>query len=179
MAAEAARVLEYFDYDYFGTAAPARAPYVEPLFEPEVIPAPQEQTGYREKTKTVAVPSAPTVSLFAVFGTVLAGILLLFVVLAQISYNEIANETVRLNKQFLELQEQGRKLEIAFESVVDMKEVERYARDTLGMSRPGADQVAIIQSIPVDRAMIIDSEDEKGVLSGLGTFLSSLLDYFR
>jgi hypothetical protein len=104
---------------------------------------------------------------------------MLFVVLAQISYNEIASETVRLNAQLTELKEQERKLEISFESVIDIKEVERYARDTLGMSRPDADQVAIIQSIPIDRAVIIDSEGEEGILSGLGSFLSSLLDYFR
>jgi len=101
------------------------------------------------------------------------------VVLAQISYNEIANETVRLNAQYEALTEQQRRLEITFESVIDMKEVERYARDVLGMSRPETDVVAIVYVAPNDRVEVLGGASEEGTLRGLGAFLSSLLDHFR
>ena len=179
MAAEAARVLEYAGSDYYGSAAPAQAPYVGPMARPEDTPATWEQTRQRERAKEADAQSVPTVSMFAVFGTVFAGFLMVFVVLAQISYTEIASETVRLNAQLSELTEQERRLEIEFERAIDMKYVERYARDALGMSRPDADQIAVIRSIPVDSAEIISSGEDDGALSGFGMFISSLLEYFN
>ena len=179
MAAEAARVLGYAGSDYYGTAAPAQAPYVGPVTRPADIPAPWEQTRQRERAKVSAVQSVQGVSMFAVFGTVFAGFLMVFVVLAQISYTEIASETVRLNAQLSELAEQERRLEIEFERAIDMKYVERYARDALGMSRPDADQIAVIRSIPIDSAEIISSGEDVGSLNGFGSFISSLLEYFN
>jgi hypothetical protein len=102
---------------------------------------------------------------------------MVFVVLAQINYNEAASETVRLNNRLRTLTEQQRRLEIAYESVIDIEEVERYAKDVLGMSKPESDQIAIIHSVPGDRAEVIGGSDES-TLSGLGKFLSSLLEYF-
>jgi cell division protein FtsL len=132
----------------------------------------------RSKKAAAAAKNVPTVSLFAVFGTILAAALMVFVVLAQISYNEVTSETVRLNTQLRSLTEQQRRLEITFESVVDMKMVEQYARDVLGMSPPEADQVAIMMSISLDKAEIVRGVEEESRLRGLGSFLSSLLEYF-
>ena len=182
MAAEAARVLDFTGVDYFGSAAPARAPYYEPEIEPEIKP--EQAPGVREHTRTrvrvkEAERRAPGVSLFAVFGTVFAGVLMFFVVLAQISFSGVANETVRLNAQLDELMEQERRLEILFESAIDMKEVERYARDTLGMPKPDADQVIVIRSAPEDIAEILDSGREARPSGGFGSFISSLLEHLR
>ena len=179
MAAEAARVLNYPGSRYYGTAAPARAPYIRPVARPVEIPAPQERIRTGARTKEASAQSAPSVSLFAIFGALLAGVLMVFVMLAQISYNEIAGEAVRLNTQLAALSEQERRLEIQFESVIDMKEIERYARDTLGMSKPDADQVAIVRSMPIDNAEIIANNDEDGLMSDFGSFISSLFKYFR
>ena len=187
MGAEAARVLDYSGSGYYGSAAPAEAPYARPLERPlerpadipADIPAPQERALPKERAKEAAAQAAPAVSLFALFGAVFAGILMILVVLAQISYSEIAGEIVRLNAQMDSLAEQERKLEIEFENAIDMKEVERYARDTLGMSRPDNSQAAIVRSLPVDSAEIIDPGRAEGRLKGLGPFISSLLEYFR
>ena len=178
MAAEAARVLDYTGSGYYGSAAPARAPYMEPLEKPMDIPVPQERTQIKEKAKEAAAQKALSVSPFAVFGAIFVGILMIFTVLAQISFSEIASETVRLNVQFSELTERERRLEIEFESAIDMKEIERYARDVLGMSRPDADQVAVIRSMPTDNAEIMDSGEGANTLSGFGAFISSLMEYF-
>ena len=181
MAAEAARTLEYLDAEYYGSAAPVLEPYPDELPEYQDVPEPREQAIPKPETEadTRGENVMPGVSLFAIFGTVFAGILMIFVMLAQINYNEIAGDIIRLNNQLGELTEQERKLGISFENVIDMKEVERYARDTLGMSKPDMDQVAVIRSTPVDSAEIVRNNDDTNTLSGLGAFLSSLLDYFR
>jgi len=181
MASEAARVLDYTGSAYYGSAAPARAPYpyVEPEVKPADIPVTREQPRTRQRAREAAVRRAPSVSLFAGFGTVFAGILMIFVVLAQINYNEITAEMVRLNTHLEGLMEQERRLEIEFESAIDMKKIEQYARDSLGMSKPDADQIAVIRGMPMDSAEIIDNSDEQGTLSSLGSFISSLLEYFR
>jgi hypothetical protein len=59
-----------------------------------------------------------------------------------------------------------------------MKEVEQYARDVLGMSRPDAHQIIVVNSLPGDRAEVI-GVDERGSLREFGSFISSLIDYFR
>ena len=179
MAAEGARKLDYPVGGYYDSTAPVRAPYTEPEVEPAEAPAPHEQTRPREKTKEAGARNAPTLSLFAVFGTVFACVLMVFVVLAQINFSEIAGETVRLNAQLNELMEQERRLEIEFENAIDMKKIEMYARDTLGMSKPDSDQASVVRSIPIDSAEIINSGGEADALSGFGSFISSLLEYFR
>jgi cell division protein FtsL len=178
MAAEAARVLDFDNDFYFGSAAPAQEVYDAPAAAPEEIPIPRERTIQRQRARAAAAAqSVPGVSLFAVFGAILAATLMVFVVLAQINFNEAASETVRLSNRLRTLTEQQRRLEIAYESVIDIEEVERYAKDVLGMSKPEADQIAIIHSVPSDRAEVIGGSDES-TLSGLGKFLSSLLEYF-
>jgi len=180
MAAEAARSLDYLDEYFYGSAAPARAPVIRPAAPPDEIPGESERAQPRTGIKTaIAAQSIPFVSPFAVFSTVFVAILMVFVILAQISYNEVANETARLNAQFEDLAIQERKLAILFESVIDMKEVERYAYDVLGMSKPDADQVTILQTMSVDKAEILGSGANDSAMNGLGSFFSSLLGYFK
>jgi cell division protein FtsL len=143
------------------------------------MPNPYGQTRARERARAAtAAQRSIGVSLFALFGALFIAVLLVFVMLAHIYYSEAARETVRLSAQLNRLSEQQRVLEISFESVIDMKEVERYARDVLGMSKPDPDQIAIVQSIAPDRAEVIESNEE-GVLHGFGAFISSLVDYLR
>ena len=179
MAAEAARVIDFENEYYFGSTAPAREIFDVPETIPAEIPIPKERTIQRQRERAAAAAkSASGVSLFAIFGSILAAALMVFVVLAQINYNEAAAETVKLNNQLRTLTEQQRRLEITYESVIDIEEVERYARDVLGMSRPQADQIAILQSAPKDMAEIL-GESNESTLNGLGEFLVSLTEYFR
>jgi cell division protein FtsL len=180
MGAEPARVLEFPEDYIHGSAAPAAAGYAEPRARPVEAPMQEELFRQREKARAAAAAqNAPAVSLFAIFGTLFAGFLMIFVVLAQINYNEIAAETVRLNAQFAALTEQQRRLEIEYESAINMKEIEMYARDVLGMSRPAVDQVTVIYTVPGDRAEVIGSGAEEDSLREFGSFISSLLEYLR
>jgi len=178
-----ARALSYYTY---GSAAPTIQAMVEaetrrvqmPRQKPSVA---KERIRQHEKAKAkaeAAEKSAPGISVFAVLGALFVAVLMVFVVLAQINYNETAAESVRLSIHLNELMEKQRALELSFESAVDIKEVERYARDELGMSRPDAGQIIVISSAPRDTAMVINTGEDRGI-QGFGNFLKSLTEYFR
>ena len=121
---------------------------------------------------------AQRVSFPAVAGAIIVAVLMVFVVLAQIYYNEAVSETVRLNAQLGELSERHRSLELAFVSAIDIREVERFARDELGMTRPDAGQMIFLNSTVRDSAVIVETNEESGMQSFL-SFMVSLVGYFR
>jgi len=184
-----ARALSNYNY---GSAAPTIQAMVEAearrmYAPPKRINSTRERTRYTEKPKAapverrkvaVATKAAPKISVFAIFGTVFVSVLMVFVVLAQINFNETAAEAVRLNAHITELNQQHRALELSFERAVDLRTVEHYARDVLGMSRPDVTPAIVINSMPRDTAMVVQVE-ESNDLQRFGYFLLSLIEYFR
>jgi len=166
----------------------APAPTIREMVEAETrrLHAPKEKPSAAkprvrklEKIKAAAnKKTAPGISVFAVLGTLFVAVLMVFVVLAQINFNETAGETARLNAHLSELTEKHRALELMFESAIDIKEVERFARDELGMSRPDTGQILVINTTPRDNAMVVGGNEVRGV-QGFGLFLRSLTEYFR
>lgn len=132
-----------------------------------------------EKENVSAKEKAPSgISVIAVIGTLVVCALMILSILAQINHNEVAIETARLSIEVRELAETHRALSLAFESSINIREVERIARDELGMSRPDASQVITIASRPRDRAFVVHHEYEEDQ-SGFIAFITSLFDYFR
>jgi len=171
-----ARSLSYYNH---GTAAPTIQAMVEAETRRADMPHPEPPVvKKRVKTREKAKKHTQGISVFAVLGTVFVAVLMVFVVLAQINYNETAAESVRLNLHINDLTERYRALELSFESAVEMKEVERFARDELGMSRPDSGQIIIISSTPRDSAIIINNGEDRGI-QGFGNFIKSLTGYFR
>jgi cell division protein FtsL len=174
------RVLSGYNY---GSAASTRDAAAEAGTKRIETP-PAKRAGAKERVRRLEQASAamskkvPGISVFAVFGAIVIAVMMVFVVLAQINYNESASESVKLSTQVRELSEKYRVLELAFESSIDIREVERYARDELGMSRPDASQIIVINTTPRDSATVIHNEDSSGI-QGFGEFLRSLTDYFR
>jgi len=185
-----ARALNYYTH---GSAAPTIQAMVEAetrrIYTPEkeattvkerLRKLEKERSKARAKAAKIskAEKTSPSISVFAILGTLFVAVLMVFVVLAQINFNETAAEAVRLNMHRAELEERYRVLELAFESAVDIKEVERFARDELGMSRPDSEVIIIISSTPRDSAMVINSGESKGI-QGFASFIKSLTEYFR
>ena len=160
--------------DYGGTSAPADAAYAMPAPQtaPQAAPAPAPRAKPAPK-------STYSISAVAIVGALAVFVLMIFLMLAHVYHTGMNTQTVRLNAQLNELTEQQRRLEIDFESAVDMGFIYRYARDVLGMSRPDGDQVFIVQSAPQDRAQVLYAGDDENGLRQFGSFLSSLLEYFR
>jgi len=126
----------------------------------------------------VVAKRVPGISFFASAGALIVSFLMVLVVLAQINYNEAAGESAGTDAQLRELAEKHRTLKLEFERSIDIKEVERFAKDELGMSRPDAAQIILISAEPRDSATAINTEEEDGV-QGFGEFLKSLTEYFK
>jgi hypothetical protein len=176
-----ARVLNPYNYGSMAPTIKAMCDAETRRTQAPEANAPVAKAKTRQNIRTKAFSEAraiPGISVFAVLGSLFVATLMVFVVLAQISFNETAGEAVRLNNQLIVLAERQKALELAFERAIDIKEVERFARDELGMSRPDAGQVIIINTIPRDTATVFDVGEERGI-KGFGTFLRSLTDYFR
>jgi len=126
----------------------------------------------------VVAKKVPGISFFAAIGALIISFLMVLVVLAQINYNEAASESAITDAQLRVLTEKHRTLELAFERSIDIKEVERFAKDELGMSRPDAAQIILISAEPRDRATVINTEEERAT-QGFGEFVKSLTEYFK
>jgi len=175
-----AKALNFYNYN-------STAPSMQAMIDAETkrVALPKQKTSpvkermqKLEKVKAAAIEKVPGISVFAVLGTLFVAVLMVFVVLAQINYNEAAGETVRLNLHMNELKEKHKALELAFERALDIKEVERFARDELGMSRPDAGHMIILSSTPRDNAIIINDREERDGQRFVD-FLRSLINYFR
>lgn len=125
-----------------------------------------------------AQQKAPSVSLFAIVGFFAVASLMIFVMLAQVNYNEILRETARLHTHMDMLTEQHRIMSIAFESAINMDEIERYARDVLGMSKPESAQITVFRFQQPDRVEVITHESDTVWWRELGGYLVFLFDSY-
>ncbi len=156
---------------------PLREP--APSKKPEKKPAakPQSRPTQHQSRKTQRYYS---VSLFAIAGVAVVAALMVFIVLAHVKFNEISAETVTLQTRLAELSEEQRKLQITYEDIFDVNEVEAYATNVLGMTKPTQDQIASISSENYDKAVIVeDSGDGQGAKESMVSFLASLVAYFK
>jgi cell division protein FtsL len=159
----------------------------EPERSPEKKPA--ERQPAKAEPKAVQKPVAMTaqraqksygVSLFAITGFVVVAVMMVFVLLAHVRFNEVTSESVRLQARLDELGVQERKLKIDYENVFDVYAVEQYATNVLGMSKPSESQVGAVQSAVFDKAVIVSAENEEtGESESMVTFLASLVSYFK
>ncbi len=159
----------------------------EPMRKPGAAPVrqPAEKIEPRTVKKPVRNAARQThrangISLFAVTGFIVVAVMMVFVLLANVRYNEIAGETVRLQERFDELTEQERKLKIAYEEAFDVNAVEQYATSVLGMTKPDESQMGTVQTTAPDKAVIVTPEKEDAPISeSMVAFLASLVSYFK
>lgn len=156
-----------------------KAPQTKPVQQPAVKAEPRNIKKPVRKTARQAQKSYG-VSLFAVTGFIVVAVMMVFVLLAYVRYNDISIETVQLQSRLDELTEQERKLMIDYEKAFDVNAVEQYATNVLGMSKPDESQVSVVQTTTSDRAFIVNSEKEEAPVSeSMVTFLASLVSYFK
>ena len=177
-----------YDLSRVGSAMPAPLePEILPVRKPEIRPAvrPVPATAPTATPKTAPRTSHKTqkaygVSLYAAAGFVVAIVLIVFVLLAHVRYTEVTNETVKLQSQLTTLNEQERKLKISYENAFDVNQVEQYATQKLGMSKPSQSQIGTISASAKDKAVVADKQnDSTKANESMGTFLASLVAYFK
>ena len=151
--------------------APVRKPAAKPKAPPETTP---RQHSVQKTHRCYGI------SLFGVAGFAVVAVLMVFVVLAHIKFTEISAETVSLQSQLEELAEEERVLKITYEDIFDVNEVEAYATNVLGMTKPGQDQIATISSENQDKAVVAENVgDDSQAEESMVTFLASLVAYFK
>ncbi len=124
--------------------------------------------------------SVQAVSPVAVIGYAIAAALLVFSLLARVQLTAASDRCVALEASLAQLQEQQTKLLIAYESAINLPEIEDYAMNTLGMQQPRSDQVYYICGSVQDRAVVLGESDETvSFVDRVGDFLSSLSEYFK
>lgn len=155
------------EFDRESEKLPDAKPTKQPTVKADPKPSPKTHKAYG-------------VSLFAVTGFVVVAVMMVFVLLAHVRYNDISSETVRLQARLDELNEQERKLMIEYEKAFDVIAVEQYATNVLGMSKPDESQVSVVQTTAYDKAVVVSQEkDETQGTESMVTFLASLVSYFK
>ncbi len=177
-----------YDLSKVRSAMPAPLePELLPVRKPEIRPAVSPAPRTAPKTTPTATPRTSHksqrsygVSLYAAAGFVVAVVLIVFVLLAHVRYTEVTNDTVKLQSQLTKLNEQERKLKISYENAFDVNQVEQYATQKLGMSKPTESQIGTISATAKDKAVVADGQNNPGkTKENMGTFLASLVAYFK
>lgn len=149
-------------YDLDRWAALPEIPESYPERGPErERPQPREATRTRKRTRAKAKRRARQgVSKFAVLGCLTVGILLLFVVSFHMQLTMLSAEMVQLERQMVSLQEEAAHLAFAHENAFHPVEIERFAREELGMVDAAPGQIINIGStVSGDVAEVLWAEE--------------------
>jgi predicted PurR-regulated permease PerM len=142
-----------------------------------VKPAETHRPAHRTTRK---VQKGYGISLFAVAGFAFVVVMMVFVLLAYVKFNEVTSQSAQLETKLEQLNEEERKLKIAYEDAFDVNEVEAYATNVLGMTKMADSQVATVDSTASDKAVVVGTPQKDGSLgSEVTTFLTSLVAYFK
>jgi len=144
----------------------------EPLRRERVEASPRE----RARTRAMVRPRQ-SISKFGVFGFLLVCVMLLMVVLSHMQLAMISHEMGLLERELGNLREEAIDLQMAHEGAFGYLELERFARDELGMVDAARGQIVFIGSSVGDGAEILRVETES---SGSGlSFLHHLMGLFE
>lgn len=166
-----ANIQDYSKIRYNGSAA------YEIAYEPDYGQQEQSQRDLSPKPKK-AVSTSYGISAFAVVGYLAIAVVLVALLLTYVQYTAIAAETVEYREKIETLSEEQRRLTIQYEKTFDMNEIEAYAKGTLGMDAPRADQLSQVALNASDKAVVYGQEYGDTFLGGVAMAASSVMEYF-
>ena len=144
----------------------------KPPVLPEERPEPQ-----RKKAPKAKLALSP----FAVVGMLAVVVLLAMVIYGYVQFYETTNRAGELRDQLSSLQEDTGKVRSAYESRINLAQIEQRAKE-LGMSQPSPRQSVYLNVSGADHAEII-RVDERGFLEkawdAIQTSFSGILEYFH
>lgn len=91
-----------------------------------------------------------------------AACLLIKTLFVRIELTEQNDINVELEAQLNELEEEKRRLQIEYESLIDLAELENRAKNELGMQKPNGSQTIEIDTDTQDKALIFAETKDKG-----------------
>ena len=115
----------------------------------------------------------------AVLGAMVAVVMLVFLMLAQVRLSIASKDALALENQVKELQAQQADLEISYETAFNLTELEDYAVNELGMQKPRSDQIFYVDGGAEDHTVILDETARQiGWADRVGDFLCRIAEYF-
>lgn len=159
------REWEYEEYD-----VPAEAP---------AQPERKRKTATRVKQRAAA--NKRGVSAFSVAGFITVAVLVVIILLANVQLTEISANTTQARETLSELKKEKAQLLVQYETTFNLNEIRTYAIEELGMVEASEGETVSVNGTGGDKAVILDStaEKDRGVFSGVATFLTSILEYFK
>ena len=146
----------------------------------EAMGLPSEETRKRIKAQEAARrKERQGISKFAVVGYIIVIVMLAQVVLAHVALIEISGEIVQLERQLNTLQKEQGLLQVAYQQVFTQVEVERFAREELGMMEASWGQIGYTSASAGGRVELftIETPERYGLLERVAGFFGSIMEY--
>lgn len=141
----------------------------------------RRQEWVREKNREEAFVDERSqgISPMAIIGSLAVVVLLVMMLLAQIQLVNVSNASAALESQISELKTEQGRLVAEYETVFNLKSVEEYAVDVLGMQEPDESQISYLTNVSPDDKAVIIPKDSTSVLSlGFEDLVASVKAYF-
>lgn len=115
------------------------------------------------------------ISLLSLMGVAAVIVLLTMMLLAQIRLTDISSHAAELETRIAQLELEKDKLTVEYETIFNLKSVEEYAVNTLGMQQPEDDQIFYLTGVTsADRAVVITRDETDMFGLGLEDLTASL-----
>ncbi len=168
-------------YD-FGTAETYREErYERPRKRQVRQPEAREQAWIKEDVRSESREAVKRqgISPVSCLGVLCVMVLLILMLLAQIRLTDISSTAAALEDQIAALELEQDKLTVEYEKIFNLKDVEDYAVNTLGMQEPADEQIFYLTGVASeDKAVVITQEDTDMFSLGLQDLLASIKAYF-
>ena len=116
----------------------------------------------------------------SVVGVLAVMMLLTMVLLAQIRLTSISDSAAQLEQQIAALELEKDKLTVEYETIFNLKDVEEYATEFLGMQEPDSEQIFYLTGVAAaDKAVIVTQQQTDMFSLGLEDMLSSVRAYIK
>ncbi len=115
-------------------------------------------------------------SLLTVLLSAAAVLMLIKGIFIRIELTRQNDVNVRLEQQLSGLLEENRRLSIRYESQIDLAGLEEYAKNELGMQKPGITQTKKIDTETQDKAVKLGVAEKTGLADKIGDLISIISD---
>lgn len=121
-----------------------------------------------------------SISPLTLIGSVCVIVILIMTLLAQIQMVNVSSSAAELEEQITQLNAEHDRLKAEYEAAFNLKSVEEYATNVLGMQEPAEDQIYYLTSVyPADKAVIITDESTGILPLGLEDLIASFKSTFQ
>ena len=116
----------------------------------------------------------------AMLGSALVVLLLVLSLMAHIRLVSISQHAVEMETQIAALEAERDKLTVEYEAVFNLKDVEDYAVNVLGMQEPREEQIHYLSNVSsADKAVVLTEKSTNVLYLAMEDLIDSLMAYFN